>query len=118
MTETTFAPGAEVTREQLARFLAVYSEKVLGLDATPEGTSLPDKFTDKNKVSSWAKENIIWAVENGIISGTTDTTISPRSTGTRAQMAQMLKTYSANIAGGMTSEVMERKTAITEPGLT
>ena len=61
MTETTFAPNAEVTREQLARFLAVYSEKVLVLEATPKSSSIPDKFTDKNKVSSWALNNIIWA---------------------------------------------------------
>jgi hypothetical protein len=36
-----------------------------------------------------------WAVETGLITGTTDTTLSPKGTATRAQVATILMRYTA-----------------------
>jgi hypothetical protein len=51
----------------------------------------PLKFTD-TKDSSYEKyyEAIAWAVEQGITNGTSDTTFSPGSTCTRAQIVTFL----------------------------
>lgn len=115
--EYSFSPQNDLTREQLVKFLASYTQNVLGLDIIPASDSLPEVYTDRNKVSSWAKEYMIWALEKGVIKGTSATTLSPKAVATRAEMAQMLKNYSVNIAGGLNTEVMERRTALNMPVL-
>ena len=42
-------------------------------------------YTDADSVSSWAEPAMRWAVENGIITGVTDSTLEPQGTATRAQ---------------------------------
>ena len=37
------------------------------------------KFSDKNDVSDWAAESVAVLAENGIMKGTSDTTLSPLS---------------------------------------
>ena len=50
-----------------------------------------DKFTDKDKISLWAKESVEWAVTNGIMEGMGDGTLSPDTNLTREQMCVMLR---------------------------
>ena len=51
------------------------------------------KYSDRNKISAWAKENISWAVNYGLMSGTSETTLDPQGTCIRAQLAQFIKNY-------------------------
>ena len=88
-TDGTFKPNGLVTREQCACFLYRYA-RFIGLNTYYSETSL-NQFTDVNQVSSYALIPMKWAVTKGIMSGTTTTTLSPKTTCTRAMSAQLLK---------------------------
>ena len=63
-------------------------------------------FGDAGDVSTYAQAAMSWAVSVGLINGMTETTISPKSTATRAQVATILMRYCQLILGseGMTKE--------------
>ncbi|MBQ7870563.1 MAG: S-layer homology domain-containing protein, partial [Oscillospiraceae bacterium] len=84
---TTFDPNAAITREQIAAILFRYA----GAEAIEED-HLKD-FTDADKISAYAVDAMNWAVANGLIKGLTDTTVAPRATATRAQIATILMRY-------------------------
>lgn len=96
MGDGTFAPNADVTREQLATILRSYAA-FKGKDTTPHGDL--SAFTDTGDISSWATENIAWAVGAGIISGRPGGTIAPKGTATRAEAATMFKQFCTNVLG-------------------
>ena len=52
-------------------------------------------FTDAGQVASYATDAMKWAIGEGLISGTTETTLSPKATATRAQVATILMRYTA-----------------------
>lgn len=81
---------ASLTREQLATMLWNYSGK-------PAASGLAG-YTDADDVSDWASQAMAWCVEQGIIGGTTTTTLSPQGPATRAQVATILMRYIENIA--------------------
>ena len=87
VTETTFAPGRSITREQLVTFLYRYAQYA-GLDVS--GRADLTTFTDSQSVSSYAVDAFAWAVNAGIIDGVGNNTLAPRSTATRVQVAAVL----------------------------
>ena len=80
--DTHFSPDGICTRAQAVTFLwrAAGSPK-------PETRTMP--FTDV-PVGSYYYDAVLWAVENGIAKGTSDTTFSPNMTCTRAQIVAFL----------------------------
>ena len=87
VSEHLFAPGKPLTRQELVTFLYRYAE-VRSQDMTPaEDLSV---YTDANKVQPYAVAPFQWAVAKGIIKGTTETTLDPEATTTRAQVALMV----------------------------
>lgn len=86
----TFAPNAQVTREQMAAIMYRYaswrSENVAA-DATKASA-----FPDYSSVSSYAKDALNWACDAGIISGS-DGRLLPQGTATRAQVAQIVLNF-------------------------
>lgn len=91
--DETFRPNQELTREQLATFLHRYANN-MGFD-TNSYTDL-GKFNDAKNVSEFARESMCWAVGEGIINGTTPTTLSPTKSASRAEVATMIMRF----AGG------------------
>lgn len=85
-----FSPNAPITRETLAQFLYNYSMKK-GYDVS--APSRLDDFSDASSVSDWAKNAVNWAVARGLISGTTASTVSPKMTASRAQVALIIAKY-------------------------
>ena len=79
-----------VTREQLATMLWRYAGE-------PASDYSLSAFTDAGSVSDYAATAMAWAVEHGIITGVTDTTIEPQGTATRAQCAAMLMRFVENV---------------------
>ena len=75
-----------VTREQLATMLWRYAGE-------PASSYSLSAYTDAASVSDWAQTAMAWAVEHGIITGMTDTTIEPQGTAIRAQCAAMLMRF-------------------------
>ena len=90
--DNRFAPESDITREQLATILYRYAKNMHLTDANDTELS---RFKDADTVSDWAAEAMVWAVANGLISGTSDTTLSPKDTATRAQFAQIMYQFSA-----------------------
>lgn len=88
-----FDPGTAVTRQEFATILYRYNNfRGLG---TGNKSNL-SQFTDRGYVQGYALEAMQWAVGNGIISGTTNTTLSPNGTAIRFQAAAMLTRYCQN----------------------
>ena len=79
-----------VTREQLATMLWRYAGE-------PASDYSLSAFTDADSVSDYAATAMAWAVEHGIITGVTDTTLVPQGTATRAQCAAMLMRFVENV---------------------
>ena len=77
--------GELITREQMAAMLYRFA------GSPAAGGSLED-YADAGSVSAWAREAMLWAVENGVINGM-DGTLSPGGTATRAQAAAMLTRF-------------------------
>ncbi len=81
-TPTTFSPANACTRGQIVTFLW----RAYG---SPEPKTTSSPFTDVAS-DSFCYKAVLWAVENGITVGTTDTTFSPNVPCTRAQAVTLL----------------------------
>ena len=79
---TKFNPGGECTRGQVVTFLWRTAGK-------PEPTSSKNPFTDVTQTDYFYKA-VLWAVENGITTGTTATKFDPSAKCTNAQTVTFL----------------------------
>ncbi len=79
-------PTGNITREQLVTMLYRYV-------GSPKTSGSLAAFADANSVSAYAVQAMQWAVEQGIITGTTPTTITPQGNATRAQVATILMRF-------------------------
>ena len=68
-------------------------------------TSALSTFNDKNQVAAYAVNGFAWAVSNKVVGGTSNTTLSPSGTATRAQIAVILIRYLENVVGATFPEV-------------
>lgn len=87
--DNTFRPMTNVTREQLAVMLYAHAGK-------PEATGSLSGFADAGQVHSWAEKAMLWANQNGIISGSESNGkryLKPQGNATRAEAATMLTQY-------------------------
>ena len=88
-----FGPNDTITREQAMTMIA-RAMKVTGLDSgldAGEVGRLLSTFSDGTSASAYAKESIAACLKTGIVSGTSDTTISPKDDITRAEVAVMVQ---------------------------
>ena len=77
---------ASITREQLATMLYRYAGE-------PAVSGTITGFTDAAAVSGWAQDAMLWAIENGLISGMGDGSLNPQGNATRAQVATILARF-------------------------
>ena len=87
-----FGVGDKVTREQLVTFLYRYAD-YKGYDtaySSNRETTVSRQYTDYKNVSSFAKVPILWAIEKGVISGKTSTTIVPQGNAQRCEVAKIM----------------------------
>ena len=82
ITPTTFAPAEPCTRGQMVTFLW----RSAGSPA-PKTTVCP--FTDVDK-DAYFYDAVLWAVENGVTKGVTETTFEPYTTCSRAHMVTFI----------------------------
>ncbi len=88
-----FGTNDKVTRQQMATILYGYAQ-YKGYDATK--TTELTAYTDTNKLTDWAQPAMKWAKGEGLIGGTSATTLSPTGNATRAQVATILMRFSEN----------------------
>lgn len=91
-----FAPNDKVTRDQIALIFLRYT--LFSGYQTPESANISG-FKDANKVESWAKAAMEWAVGSGLIGGNSDGTLAPLASATREQLATILTRYSQGREG-------------------
>ena len=85
-----FGPEDTITREQMAAILYRYA-KYKGYDVSASASL--SKYTDAAQISSYAIESMIWSNAAELITGTSSTTLSPKGSATRAQVAVILMRF-------------------------
>lgn len=89
----TFRANAVVTRQQLVAILYRYAQ-YMGYD-TSASASL-EGFVDASSV--WAVEPMEWALAEGVLAGTSATTLSPNGSANRGQAATFLMRFMNTVA--------------------
>ena len=89
-----FGPDDAITREQLAVMLYRFA-KAQGHDVTAQADL--SGYTDADQISGFAREAMSWASAEGLINGTSGSTLSPDSSATRAQVAVILMRFASII---------------------
>lgn len=85
------SPDGSITREQFATMLYNFA-KHTGKN-TDKNNSVLNPYSDRGNIASYAVDAMAWAVTQGIISGTSSTTITPAGLATRSQAAVMLMRF-------------------------
>ena len=89
MSDTEFAPDLNITREQMAAILYRYA-KLKGLDTA----SVKDiNYADKNNISEYAKEAVIWANENAVMQGDENNAFNPKNNARRCETAMVFMNF-------------------------
>lgn len=80
----------KITRQEMATMLKKYAAyKGYSLEANADLST----YADADKISSWAVENMNWAVTNHIMRGKSETTLDPLGNATRAECAAVFKNF-------------------------
>lgn len=87
----SFHPNDPITRQQMAAILYRYA--VYKGYYTANQSNLSAQFSDYSQIASYAVVPMSWAHANGIINGTTRTTLNPTGTATRAEITTMLARF-------------------------
>ena len=91
----TFDPDDNITREQMASLLYRYAAfKTYDVTADSDLSG----YTDADRISGYAEDAVLWAVEKGLINGMGDGTLAPRGDSTRAQIAAILMRFAESVA--------------------
>jgi len=81
-----FGVGDPITREQVATILYRY----MGSPALTDVEATLASFNDAGSISDFAKNGMVWAIQNGVISGKNPTTLAPTATASRAEIATIV----------------------------
>ena len=95
ISSTEFAPDSDISREQMALIIYRFA-KIQNYDVSDKA-DISD-YDDMDDVSDWAVDAICWANKTVLVNGTSKTTLSPKATATRAQVAAILMRFCENIA--------------------
>ncbi len=90
---TSYGPNDTITREQAMAIIA-RAMKITGLSVSltdSEVSSLLANYTDGASVSSYARAGAAACLKAGIVTGSSTTTLSPKSYVTRAEVAVMVQ---------------------------
>jgi hypothetical protein len=89
------SPLRRITREEIAVFMARMSEFVgINTALTPaEVNAVLEPFEDRGDLSEWAVEAVAHTVNQGIISGRSDSLLAPQGYANRAETVVMFKRF-------------------------
>ncbi len=94
VSDTEFAPGDDITREQLAAILYRYAA-YQGYDVSQRADL--SGFGDASSISPYAQEALSWAHAQGLVLGFEDGSLRPQGTASRAQIAAVLMRFLAAV---------------------
>lgn len=87
-----FSPDNIITREQMDTLLYRIAQYE-GLDTDNYNTNLLDNYTDGWSTSKWAQNAMAWCVSNKLMTGVSVNKMSPRTTLTFGQLAQVMMNF-------------------------
>ncbi len=90
-----FSPNDPITREQMVTILHRYASHFGTMEGAEDALA---GFADTAQVSEFAGDAMAWAVDTGLITGTTATTLSPKGQATRAEIATVLMRFVNHMA--------------------
>ena len=90
--QSTFNPNGSVTREQLSAILYRYA-RYKGVNVTNTGDYMVSAYSDKDYISSYAKDAVNWICNAGLLSGRTETQLEPRGIATKAELSVMVMRF-------------------------
>lgn len=91
-----FGVNDPITREQMFTMMYRYA-KLKGVDTRVTYPQFMDRYIDKDEISEYAYEALVWCVSEGVAKGMSDNTINPQEYAPRAHAAQMFKNYCDNV---------------------
>ncbi len=94
VSDTAFAPNANITREQMAAILFRYAEYK---DYSDTASNRLTGYADFDQISAYALKPLKWANAEGLINGRTTSTLAPKGTATRAEVAAILHRFVENV---------------------
>lgn len=90
-----FNPDGKITREQMAAMMRRYADFCeLKTDARADLSG----YTDAAAVSSWALNDMKWAVAEHLLYGDTNSHLNPTNNATRAEAAAILQRFATRLA--------------------
>lgn len=90
-----FNPDGKITREQMAAMMRRYADFCeLKTDARADLSG----YTDAAAVSSWALNDMKWAVAEHLLYGDTNSRLNPTNNATRAEAAAILQRFATRLA--------------------
>ena len=90
-----FAPTQAVTRQEMAAILHRYAE-FAGYDVSASADL--SGYTDAGDIAGYAQTAMAWANGAGLVTGTSDTTLSPTGSAVRGQVATILMRFLEHVA--------------------
>jgi len=94
VSDTHFAPDANITREQIAAIMHRYAI-CKGYDVSVGENTNILSYDDFDKISSYAISAMQYAAGSGMMGGKTPTTLNPLDNATRAEIAAIITRFSA-----------------------
>lgn len=92
ISDTEFAPDVEITREQMSAIMHRFAE-YMGYDVSVGEDTNILSYEDFTEISEYAIPSMQWAVGTGLMKGQTDSTLNPRATTTRAEVATLIQRF-------------------------
>ena len=89
-----FGPNDNITREQLAAILYRYAA-FKGYNVTASADL--SKFTDADKIGTWATTALSWANAGGLVTGKGNGILDPQGNAERCQVAAILHRFCENV---------------------
>ena len=96
MSDTEFAPNANITREQMVTIFYRYA-KFNKVNVTTGNAKNIERFSDVDEISSWAYDAVKWACGIGFVDGKENNNIDPTGNATRVEMATLIMRFIENV---------------------
>lgn len=99
MSDTTFIPDGDLTRQEAITILYRYSGEVPGME-TMFSEVYAEAYADSADITDWARAAAYWGIYHELLQGMGDGYLLPKSNVTRAQMAKIMVMYVEKIRNG------------------
>ena len=91
--ETTFNPHGNISRQEFATMVYRYAMNLTALFDWDRVSAQWSQFADRDQIATWAYSALRWMSWQGVVTGSSATTIDPAGTTTRAEAAIMMMRF-------------------------